>query len=313
MEMNDEMKTLSAYSIIVLMLCTSVLHAEPPRPVSGSIGLALGSGGAGGLAHIAMLQVFDDLSLKPDRIVGSSIGAIIGVLYAAGLNAQEIYDIFDDFAGSNLDALSQLATQEGTPNLMDLLRPDLANGGLLDSGGFLDFLATHIDARNFADLVIPLELVATDYNTGEMVVLKEGELLPAIAASMAVPGLFSPETHNNHLLVDGGLSNPLPYDLLMGRYDIVVAIDVSNTGRPRKDHQTGVLDVLFNAFKIMQQSIIRSRMQAERPDIYIKPDTRGIRLLHFNRIEEILTQAKPATEELRQQLITKRSLKQDSR
>lgn len=302
------MKKLNSCLIIVLMLCMPALHADTHR---STLGLALGSGGAGGLAHIAMLQVFDDLSLKPDRIVGSSIGAVIGVLYAAGLSAQETHDIFDDFAGSNLDALTQLARQDEKPNLMDLLNLDLANGGLLDSVGFLDFLATHIEAREFSDLAIPLELVATDYNTGEMVVLREGALFPAIAASMAVPGLFAPEVYNNRLLVDGGLSNPLPYDLLMGRYDIVVAIDVSNTGRPRKNHQTGVLDVLFNAFKIMQQSIIRSRMQAERPDIYIKPDTRGIRLLHFNRIEEILTQARPAAEELRQQLITKQSLKSE--
>lgn len=305
------MKILHSWLIIVLLLCAPTLHADPQRDTTSGIGLALGSGGAGGLAHIAMLQVFDDLSLKPERIVGSSIGAVIGVLYAAGLSAEAIHDIFDDFGGSSLDALTRLARQTEKPGLVELVKLDLANGGLLDSAGFLDFLATHIEARTFEDLAIPLEVVATDYDSGEVIVLKEGPLFPAIAASMAVPGLFAAEAYHDRLLIDGGLSNPLPYDLLINRHDIVVAIDVSNTGSRREDSHPHVLDALFNAFKLMQQSIIRTRLQGGLPDIYIRPDTRGVRLLHFNRIEEILAQAEPAAVELRQQLSTRLSLQPD--
>ena len=234
------------------------------------IGLALGSGGAGGLAHIAMLRVFDDLEIAPDRIAGTSIGAVIGALYAAGLSADQIHAIFDDFGGSSLDALSTLMTPSAE--------------------------------RTFEELSIPLEIVATDYWTGEPVVLSEGDLFMAIRASMAVPGLFSPVKHGEHLLVDGGMSNPLPYDLLTDRHDLVVAIDVSGTRVPDGGSERGMTDLLFSTFEIMQQSIIAARMQSARPDIYLRPDTNDVRLLQFNRIETILEHAGPAAADLRRRL-----------
>ncbi|MCA1790474.1 MAG: patatin-like phospholipase family protein, partial [Thioalkalivibrio sp.] len=182
-----------------------LLRAETPEESEHpSIGLALGSGGAIGLAHIAMLQVFDDLAIKPKRIAGTSIGAIIGALYASGLSAIEIRDIFDDFAGSSLDVLSELMGDEIDLELGDLLQVDISSGGLLDPSGFLRFLGSKTNATTFADLDIPLSVVATDYWTGETVVLESGDLFEAIRASMAVPGLFAPLQHEDRLLIDGG-------------------------------------------------------------------------------------------------------------
>ena len=271
--------------------------AAPP-----SIGLALGSGGAGGLAHIAMLRVFDDLEIAPDRIAGTSIGAVIGALYAAGLSADQVYAIFEDFGGSSLDALYTLMTPSAELTLGDLLDTDINAGGLLDPSGFLDFLATKIEARTFEELSIPLDIVATDYWSGEPVVLSDGDLFLAIRASMVVPGLFSPAEHGEQLLVDGGMSNPLPYDLLTGRHDLVVAIDVSGSRAPDGGSERGMTDLLFSTFEIMQRSTIAARMHSVRPDIYVRPDTNDVRLLQFNRIDTILEHAGPATAELRQQL-----------
>lgn len=268
-----------------------------------SIGLALGSGGAGGLAHIAMLGVFDDLGIQPDRITGSSIGAVIGALYAAGLDAAAIEDVFDDFGGSNLDALSRMMRPNADLGLTDLLRLGVADGGLIDASGFLDFIAGKIEARDFADLKIPLEVVATDYWTGEMTILDSGDLFEAIEASMAVPGLFAPVKAGDKLLIDGGTSNPLPYDILTGRYDLIVAIDVSSTRKRVEGKDPSIIQMLFSTFEIMQQSIITSRRLNGDADIYVQPDTEGIRLLHFNRIDTILEQAKPAAEDLREQLV----------
>jgi NTE family protein len=295
--------------LISLTLAISLLAASPLAEITSaagpkrpSIGLALGSGGAGGLAHIAMLQVFDDLEIKPDRITGTSIGAIIGSLYAAGLSAGKIKDLFDDFGGSNLDALSRLMSPNSELTLRDLLKIDIANGGLFDSSGFLDFLAGKIDARSFEDLAIPLEIVATDYWSGDAIVFKEGDLFKAIKASMAVPGLFSPVSLDDQLLVDGGMSNPLPFDLLTGNYDVVVAIDVTGPRTAQKSDEVDLTDLVFSAFEIMQQSIIKERIRAGEPDIYIQPDTNDVRLLHFNRIEDILERAKPAAEKLKKEL-----------
>lgn len=299
------MKFLLMKGVLMMSMLLSTMglmadEGQKDRPPS--IGLALGSGGAAGLAHIAMLQVFDDLDVKPARIAGTSIGAVIGGLYAAGLSAEEIQDIFDEFGGSNLDMLSHLVLSDSDLKLADLLKLDIKNGGLIDSGGFLEFISDKIDARTFDDLDIPLEVVATDYWTGETVVLNEGDLFQAIEASMAVPGLFSPVQRGEQLLVDGGTTNPLPFDLLNGEHDLVVAIDVTGSRSSGEKKQLNWTEALFNTFEIMQQSLIASRIRSQKPDIYIKPDVGDIRLLHFNRIATTLERSAPAAQELKQQL-----------
>jgi len=263
------------------------------------IGLALGSGGASGLAHISMLAVFDEVERQPDIIAGTSIGAVIGGLYAAGLDAAEIRDIFDDFAGSELDALSGLLNDDNGLNLRDLLQLDFNDGGIIDAEGFIDFLRDKVDARDFDDLRIPLIVVATDYWSGDMVTLDSGDLFTAIKASMAAPGIFSPVTRNELLLIDGGTSNPLPYDLLSEHSDLVVAVDVSGSRSREENDSPELLDILFSTFEIMQQSIIRARMEHSEPDLYLQPDASGVRLLHFNRLETIEEQAESATGKLR--------------
>lgn len=279
-------------------------HAEQSNlPAKKSIGVALGSGGAAGLAHIAMLQVFDELQVKPDRIVGTSIGAVIGTLYAAGLNAKEIHDIFAEFGGSELDALSKLVQPDKSLEFGKMLLVDFGEGGLLDPDGFLDYLAEKIEARTFSDLAIPLEVVATDYWTGNSIVLKEGDLFTAVKASMAVPGLFSPVQLGKRLLIDGGTSNPLPFDLLVKRHELTIAIDVTGSRKNRGNKQTDWMEMFFSTFEIMQQSIIVVRKENNRPDIYIKPDIQNVRLLHFNRIDSIMEQAAPAAKQLRKELI----------
>lgn len=279
------------------------LAEQSNLPAKKSIGVALGSGGAAGLAHIAMLQVFDELQVKPDRIVGTSIGAVIGTLYAAGLNAKEIHDIFAEFGGSELDALSKLVQPDKSLELGKMLLVDFGEGGLLDPDGFLDYLAEKIEARTFSDLAIPLEVVATDYWTGNSIVLKEGDLFTAVKASMAVPGLFSPVQLGKRLLIDGGTSNPLPFDLLVKRHELTIAIDVTGSRKNRGNKQTDWMEMFFSTFEIMQQSIIVVRKENNRPDIYIKPDIQNVRLLHFNRIDSIMEQAAPAAKQLRKELI----------
>ncbi len=302
-------RPLAAWLLCLALLLPMPLPAEepPPRP---TIGLVLGSGGANGLAHIAVLQVFDELEIVPDRIVGASIGAVIGGLYATGLSADEILDIFDDVAGSPLDALSGLAGTE--LGLANLLKIDLSNGGLLDSGGFLQFLAGHTEVRRFEELRIPLAVVATDYWTGDSVVIDDGRLFPAIEASMAVPGLFSPVHRDEQLLIDGGTSNPLPYDLLLDDMDLVIAVDVSGSRHPGPESEPGMTDLLFKTFSIMQQSLIRQALEHRRPHLYLKPEAEGVRLLHFNRIHEILAQAAPVADELRDHLTIMMAIQADA-
>ena len=267
-----------------------------------SIGLALGSGGANGLAHIPMLEVFDELGIVPKIIAGTSIGAVIGALYASGLSGSDLRRLALDFASEDKHIMSTLIQGNMGLSLLDLIRPDLDNGGLLDSQGFLDFLHEKIRVSTFEELAIPLMVVAADYWKREQVVLDQGQLIPAIKASMAVPGLFAPVSVNGRLLVDGGTVNPLPFDLLHDRCDLIVAVDVSGgMTEPTEltEDKPDVLDSLFNTFEIMQRAITAEKMKYREPDIFIRPETSGIRLLHFHKAEQIFAQSRSAAQMLK--------------
>jgi len=296
-----------AAGLVLLSSMVSADQCEPPR-----IGLALGSGGAGGLAHIAMLEVFEASGLKPARVAGTSIGGIIGALHAAGLESSEIRELFNEFGDSALNPFSGFLTDNGAPGLQALVEIDLANGSFIDSSGFIEFIAGKFDARSFAELETPLAIVATDYWSGEAHVFREGDLLVAIQASMAVPGVFAPVSFENKLLIDGGASNPLPLDLL-DDVDIVVAIDVSGTRREARDGKPNITDLLFSTFEIMQQSIVREKAEHRAPDIYIKPELPGIRLLHFDRVDRVLELAGDGAEQLRSELAALPACRRDIR
>ncbi len=265
-----------------------------------TIGLALGSGGAAGLAHIRMIEVFEELDVRPAALSGTSIGAIIGALYAAGMDAEGMRELFEEFGGSALDPFSN--DDDLDIGLTDLLKIDFDDGSVFDPDGFFELVGEHIDARDFGDLDIPLKVVATNYWDGETVVLEEGDLFEALKASMAVPGLFAPVKRDDKLLIDGGTSNPLPWDQVAD-HDIVVAIDVTGSRNPDEDESPDLADLLFKTFEIMQQSLIAQARRADPPDIYIKPELSGIRLLYFDRVDEILDKAESGAEELREKLI----------
>jgi len=277
---------------------------EPSRekPDAPSVCVALGSGGANGLAHIPMLEVFDELGIVPKMIAGSSIGAIVGALYASGLSGAELRQLTTKFASEDRQIIRTLIQGSAGLSLTDLIRIDLDDGGLLDSSGFLDFLQEKLQVSTFEELDVPLKLVAADYWKREQVVLDKGPLIPAIKASMAVPGLFAPVALNDRLLVDGGTVNPLPFDLIHGECDLTVAVDVSGGTTGTEGEKPDVLDALFNTFEIMQQAITAEKMQYRKPDIHIRPQTSDIRLLHFHKAEQIFSQSAPAAEELRSAL-----------
>ncbi|HET58701.1 MAG TPA: patatin-like phospholipase family protein [Deltaproteobacteria bacterium] len=269
---------------------------------SPSIGLALGSGGATGIAHVLMLEVLDELGVKPSVVAGSSIGAVVGALYASGLSGREIRDIADEFAGSGFDVFKKLVVGDAGLKITDLVKLAIDEGGLLDSEGFLDFLKRKIKCFTFEELTFPLKIVAADYWSRGAVVFESGELIPAINASMAVPGLFPPVQIGGRLLVDGGMVNPLPYDLMVDEGDIVVAVDVSGISVPDGKDEPDPADSLFNSFQIMRESITREKMRCLKPDIYVKPNVEGVRMLHFHRVKEIFEEASPAADFLRERL-----------
>lgn len=270
-----------------------------PQPV---IGLALGAGGANGLAHILMLEALDEMGIKPQRISGSSIGAIIGALYAAGMSGKQIRELVEQFIISPGEPLLEKLVSKDTLRWVEFIEVELGNGGILSSEGFIAFLYDTLKPRTFEQLQIPLKVVAADLWSREQVVLQTGELLPAIRASMALPGVFQSVVRNERVLVDGGTVNPVPYDLLMDECDLVIAIDVSGERTPPEEPAADYFSTVFNSAKVMQQAIMSEKLRHQAPAIYIKPRIIDIRALEFYRAEDVFTQAAPAKQALKQQL-----------
>jgi NTE family protein len=174
---------------------------------------------------------------------------------------------------------------------------------LLNPLSVLQLLLPSEVARDFSALQIPLRIVATDFYAQEQAVFATGDLRRAIAASMALPALFTPVTIEGRVFVDGGLVNPLPFDVLAGEADITVAIDVSgaSTGQPRRPLPSA-FSALIASSQIMQRSIVREKLKARQPDIYIDVEVDAFYVLDFHRFRDILTAAQAAKAQLRRQL-----------
>lgn len=279
---------------------SEIRRTQPRRP---SIALALGGGGARGLAHIHVLEVMDELGLTPTVIAGTSIGALFGAAYASGMSGVEIRAYALEALGRRFDLARQLFAARSTP-VQKLLRFVPLRSALLDPEMALDVLLPRRVAYNFQELRIPLKVVATDLGRREAVVLETGLLRQAIAASIAIPVLFSPVRMGERTLVDGGLVNPLPFELVIGAADITVAVDVSGAaGIAELGARPTAIEVGAQALQIMEKSITREKLRAIRPDIYIDVDVDRFGALEFWKPAEILAASEPIRDQLRRQLV----------
>ena len=255
---------------------------------SPRIGLALGGGGARGLAHIPVLEALDDLGLKPSLISGTSIGSIMGITYANGRSGEEIREIvLKIFADRNsvLSHLWQLRPKKFT----DMFRSTPVQ---FDSQRVLEvFIGDYLPER-FEDLKIPMRMYATDFYSCEEVVFDSGPILPALAASIAIPAVFRPVSYEGRLLIDGGVVNPLPFDGLRAHCDIVIAVNVVGAPVPKDDKDdVSMLDSLFGSTQILMQTITNQKLKLDKPDILVSPPHDSIRVLDFMKAERILNNA----------------------
>lgn len=266
------------------------------------IGLALGSGGANGLAHVLMLEAMEEEGVRPHRISGSSIGAVIGALYAGGMSTADIRQLIDDFFISEGENPIERLLSDDAMRLAKLIEVDLGSGGILTSERLVSKIYETFEGNQFEQLDIPLSIVAADLWSREQLVLDSGDLLPAVQASMAIPGVFQPVEHRGKVLVDGGTVNPVPFDLFGDDCDLVIGIDVSGIRTKPENAVPGYFETLFNSVKVMQQAVIEEKMKRVRPDIFIKPEIVDVRALEFYRAEEVYRQAQPAKQELKKAL-----------
>lgn len=281
-----------------LILSSTLLAACGREGVPPRVGIALGGGGAKGLAHIPMLEAMDEAGIRPHRIAGSSIGAVMGALYASGLKGSEIRALVDALTVSEDENWLDSLFSEDVGRWFEFVEVKLGNGGLVDSGAFIDYLREKIAVERFEQLSIPLQVVATDFWSREQVVFDSGELFPAIRASIAIPGLFEPVRYAGRVLVDGGLVNPVPYDLLFDDCDLVIAVDVLGQRTPDGDSGPSYFETSFNTFQIMQSAIMQEKRRRRAPDIYLQPAIENIRVLEFYKADTIYRQAEAERQRL---------------
>lgn len=231
------------------------------------VGLALGSGGARGFAHLGVIKVLKEEGIPIDLIAGSSMGALIACFYGAGIKLEHLY---------------QLSLAFKRKYYLDFTVPKM---GFISGKRIKDFIKVFTHGKSIEELALPVAVVATDLLTGERVVFKEGPVANAVRASISIPGIFVPEKYEGRLLVDGGVADRVPVSVAkdMGA-DIVIAVDVSRV--KRNAEITSIYDVIMQSIDIMQTEIVINRQIAS--DIMICPSVEQYSSQAFTNIKEII-------------------------
>jgi NTE family protein len=279
-----------------------------------SFALALGAGGARALAQVAVVEALDELELRPVTIAGSSFGALIGAAYAAGMTGKAIRRHIIGLAHDRGGIFSRLMAARAAP-LSQWIAAPLGNPILMDAAKFCGAFLPGAVPEDFAALAIPLKIVATDLKARREIVLDAGPLKPAVAASMAIPGLIRPMEVEGRVLVDGAAVNPLPFDCLRGLADVVVAVDCGGTpleAAGGADESSGGTadasavpdpwEAMFAALAVMGDTIVAEKLKAGGPDLVIRPNVGIFRLLDFFQASAILRAADAVKAEVKQRL-----------
>lgn len=284
--------------------------------------LALGGGGAAGLAHIGVLQVLNQEQIPVRAVVGSSIGAEIGAFVAIGMQVDEI---------------AALATAFDWKKTLQLFLPDLPTGGLISGVRIVDFLHSWLGKKQIQELSMGYAAIAADLVSGEQVVLDRGDLVEAVRASISVPGVIAPHRYGERWLVDGGVVNPLPFDVARAYFGgPVVAISTgtrhsqppatevslpssqwpqrvrhllnqpwmvrapalrewlesqverAQSVTPKNRPYWTTRRILDRVLGIAEAEIIRLRANTNPPDLLVTPMVHGVGLLEFYRAREAI-------------------------
>jgi NTE family protein len=269
--------------------------------MSRSFGLALGGGGARGLAHIAILEALDELGRKPVVIAGTSIGSLLGAAYAAGMSGREIRRFVTTLVHNRAEVFRRLiATRAST--FASLINIGFGSAALVDAEKFCqEFLPREIPDQ-FGELAIPLMVMATDLPRREQVAFTSGALKPALAASIALPSVMRPVVIEDRVLIDGGATNPLPFDQLHGRADVIVAVDISGEPMHARRDIPNAWECLLTTILVMGSAITAEKLKHLGPDLLVRPKVGSFRALDFLQVSAILRAAHPIKSELKEKL-----------
>ncbi|MBB4210143.1 NTE family protein [Rhodothalassium salexigens DSM 2132] len=262
---------------------------EDPGERRGKLGLALGAGGALGWAHIGVIRTLMKAGILPDIVTGCSMGAVVGACYA------------DD----RMDHLEEVAAGLGLFDMMRLIDIRFGKGGFLGGDRIREMIDEPFRGKTMDRLKRPFAVVASDLCTGDCVVLDRGPVAEAVRASIAVPGVFRPVVRGDQILVDGGITEPVPVNLArrMGATR-VIAVDVMGDypGRVRQLRLREKLDqqkvdtasVAQAAYGLLLTQFDEARLTIQDPDIVIRPQTGHMNAVDFLKVEELVQEGEAA-------------------
>lgn len=315
------------YCLLLMLTSFAVLAAETARP---KIGLVLSGGAARGLAHIGVLKALEEQGVRIDAIAGTSMGAVVGGLYASGYSIAELEKL-----ATTLDwqqALSDAPPRKDVPfrrkqDDRDFLvkqklsfRDDGSLGlplGVIQGQNLALLLESKLahtaDIRDFDKLPIPFRAVATDITSGEKVIFRRGHLPQVIRASMSIPAVFAPVELDGRLLVDGGMTDNIPVDVVreMG-VDLAIVVDIGTPLRNRKQLAT-VVDVLNQSITLMTRRNSEEQLASlRREDILVQPPLSAFGVTDFGRARDMIDAGYRATRALDPRLAALRQPEGDS-
>jgi NTE family protein len=238
------------------------------------IGLALGGGAARGAAHIGVLKVLAEEGIAVDRVAGTSVGSVVGAAFCAGLSWKDILE---------------RARRIDWPDVASLTLPRM---GFLRMDRFEGLIRGTIGVEDFRDLSIPLSTVAVDLATGREVIFASGPIARAVRASCSVPGVFEPVLEGEGVLVDGGLLNEVPADVVrrMGA-DVVLAVSLT-ADRRHEAPPRNVLDIIYYSFDILLAA--RTQESLKAADLVVAPQLAGFAYRDLKRIDELVERGERA-------------------
>jgi NTE family protein len=266
-----------------------------------TVALAFGGGGARGLAHIVVAEALDEMGVKPVAIAGTSIGAIIGAGYAAGMSGREMRRYAIHVAHNRSDVMRRMMRARAG-RLRNLFGGGLGDATRLDAERLCEQFLPESLPEEFSGLAIPLTVIASDLFRRREVIFSKGPLRVALAASISLPTIMRPVEVDGQVLVDGGATNPLPFEHLRGRADIVVAVDISGPVSDDRREVPNALECLYATVLVMTNSIISEKLRHGAPDLLLQPKVGSFRALGFLQASAILRAADPVKEEFKGKL-----------
>ena len=270
------------------------------------LGLALGGGGARGCAHVGVIKALVDEGLHVSYVAGTSIGSVVGGIFASG----------------DLERFREYLLEIKWTDVVKHFDPGVPYRGLFKGNKVVKLLDQLITCKKFKDLVVPFTAVATNLETGEEVVLNKGKVIDAIRASIAIPGIFTPFKKGNRFLIDGGVVNPVPVDVVreMGA-EVVVAVDLNHEfikekfrSKKRKHleknnivewltpDRPNIIDIIENSIFMMQNEITEKKLKLNKPDILIRPALDSARMFDFHKAGGMIDKGFACTDEIMPEL-----------